>query len=119
MTRLTVDYGIDLGTTNSAVAVLDGTEVRILPDSAGRLITPSAVHIDANGQVYVGEGAKKTVNTALRFKRSMGQGDQAAKVLSGRRMRPEELSAEVLKELRGIVREQGAEELREVVITVP
>ena len=127
MASMTVNKGIDLGTTNSAVAVLDGVQVTVIPNSVGNLITPSVVHIDERGTVFVGQGAKDQArgdrerNTALRFKRTMGQGDQAAKLFTSSRkeLRPDEISAEILKELRRDYRDQRGEELRDVVITVP
>ena len=127
MPSMTVNKGIDLGTTNSAVAVLDGAQVNVIPNSLGNLITPSVVHLDSRGTCFVGQAAKDQArgdrerNTALRFKRTMGQGDQAAKLFksSGKQLRPEEISAEILKELRRDYRDQRGEELRDVVITVP
>ncbi|MEO9820473.1 MAG: Hsp70 family protein [Paracoccaceae bacterium] len=124
--RSTIDYGIDLGTTNSVVAVMERRGPRILPGADNHVTTPSAVHITSNGQVLIGTGAKARANddpdnTATRWKRTMGKGKGAAKkfTLSGRIMQPEELSAEILKSLRDTIRERRGEEPREVVITVP
>jgi molecular chaperone DnaK len=127
MTRLTIDYGIDLGTTNSAIAVREDSGVVLIPNKDGSVTTPSAVHVDKRGRIFVGAGAKNELlrqsenNTATVFKRTMGQGAGAAFQFesSGRKMLPEELSAEVLKELRADVRDKRGEELREIVITVP
>ena len=55
--RATIDYGIDLGTSNSAIAVQDGVRPRLLPGKNGDVLLPSAVHVRADGQVVVGEEA--------------------------------------------------------------
>lgn len=124
--RSTIDYGVDLGTTNSVVAVMERIGPRILPGADNHVTTPSAVHITSNGQVLIGTGAKARANddpdnTATRWKRTMGKGKGAAKkfTLSGRSMQPEELSAEILKSLRDTIRERRGEEPREIVITIP
>ena len=126
MQRLTIDYGIDLGTTNSEVAILQGTAPRIIPNGEGASYTPSAVWIDKRGHLFVGSKAKQHQdddpdNCAVEFKLKMGLGENARKqfVRSGRVMLPEELSAEVLKSLRADVQAQTGEELRAAVMTVP
>ncbi len=129
MTRATIDFGIDLGTTNSSIAVMGDSEVRLIPNKTGSMITPSAVWIDKRGTLLVGEEAKKRTlcdlegmdNGDLEFKLRMGRGVEVAKhfVRSGREMTPEELSAEVLKSLRIDVRSELSEEVRAAVITVP
>jgi molecular chaperone DnaK len=126
MMRTTVDYGIDLGTTTSAVAVLDGTTAEIVKNAATQSdITPSAVYVDKRGRIHVGHEARARVetdsdNVAVEFKRRMGLRDQArAFANTGRTMRPEELSAEVLKSLRADVRQRYDEDIHAAVITVP
>lgn len=124
MERATIDYGIDLGTTNSVVALFENGDVTIIPDQEGRNMTPSAVHIDAHGRVIVGSAAKDRAfddpdNTATVFKREMGRKATRRFKDTGRQLSPEELSAEVLKSLRADVRDQRGEELRVAVITVP
>ena len=127
MARLTIDYGIDLGTTNSAIAVREDNGIVLIPNKDGSVTTPSAVHVDKRGQTHVGAAAKgaalrdRKSNTATIFKRTMGQGADATWQFeaSGRRMLPEELSAEVLMQLRADVRDKRGEELREIVIAVP
>lgn len=106
MTRSTIDYGIDLGTTNSAVALLTGVEPKIISNRHRASVTPSAVWIDKRGVVHVGEEAKGRFehdkeNADIEFKRRMGMGAEGAKLFksNGRSMLPEELSAEVLKSL--------------------
>lgn len=124
MARLTVDFGIDLGTTNSVAAVYEGDKVTLIPNREGAVTTPSAVHIDRRGRLHVGAGARahdEEENTALRFKRTMGLGKEAAKHFANgdRRLLPEELSAEVLKQLRADIRDKRGEEPREIVVTIP
>ena len=129
MERTTIDYGIDLGTTNSAIAVLQGTDATVIMAKDGRTFTPSAVWIDKRGRLHVGQEAKQCIergveevdNQATEFKLRMGLG-QEGKVLfarSAREMLPEELSAEVLKELKLQVRTIRSEEIEAAVITVP
>src|SRR6516164_9696513 len=105
MQRTHIDFGIDLGTTNSTIAVIDGIDAKVIPNSAGSGITPSAVWIDKRGNTRVGQAAKTQAlgededNAYLEFKLRMGLGAEGAYtfVRSARTMLPEELSAEVLK----------------------
>jgi len=127
MPRKTIDFGIDLGTTNSTIAVIDGTDAKVIPNKFGSNITPSAVWIDKRGSLHVGQEAKLRAliddpeNADLEFKLRMGLGVEGKKVFvrSGREMLPEELSAEVLKSLRMDVQTNMGEELHAAVITVP
>jgi molecular chaperone DnaK len=59
MSRITIDFGIDLGTTNSEIAVLRGTEVQVFKDNDGPENTPSAVWIHKKDKLYVGHRAKE------------------------------------------------------------
>ena len=122
--RNTIDYGLDLGTTNSAVAVLDGNEVQVIRNNDDKEYTPSAVWIDKNGRLYVGSTAYAQLerdpdNAHAEFKLQMGTSEPRTFLRSGRRMKPEELSAEILKQLRADVLKGRKEELESVVITVP
>ncbi|MGO9119696.1 MAG: Hsp70 family protein [Desulfomonilaceae bacterium] len=127
MQRTTIDFGIDLGTTNSSIAVIDEIDARVIPNKGGSGTTPSAVWIDKRGRIHVGQEAKLRAlvedqdNGALEFKLSMGSGPEGKRVFarSGKNMLPEELSAEVLKSLKTDVRTSIGEELRAAVITVP
>lgn len=125
MTRSTIDFGIDLGTTNSSIAVLSGTEAEVIRNNENSDTTPSAVWIDAKGSLYVGRQAREHVesdaeNSAAEFKLVMGtKGQGVVFRSSGRTMEPEELSAEVLKSLRGDVQQRRGEEISAAVITVP
>lgn len=126
MSRTTIDFGIDLGTTNSAVAVLKGVTPEIIKNNVDRDVTPSAVFINKRGAVQVGQGAKDRLldersveDTFLEFKRRMGTGHVYQFKSSGRSMKPEDLSAEVLKQLRADVQSRTSEEIGAVIITVP
>jgi molecular chaperone DnaK len=126
MQRTTIDFGIDLGTTNSSIAIIDNTETKIIPNKGGSVTTSSAVWIDKRGQLHVGEEAKKRVSTDpengdCEFKLRMGMGDEGSKhfVRSDRKMSPEALSAEVLKSLKTDVQASMDETLIAAVITVP
>lgn len=124
MRRTTVDFGIDLGTTNSSIALLKGTEVEVFRNNEGFEYTPSAVWIDRKGKVYVGRQAKEHLedddeNATSEFKLQMGGSAEKTFERSGKRMKPEELSAQVLKTLRADVQQRSGEEIDAAVITVP
>jgi molecular chaperone DnaK len=121
---LTIDYGIDLGTTNSAIAVQHPDKLELVAGSDSDPLLPSAVHISAAGEVLVGAPARAAMqtdpaNTALEFKRQMGTDTRREFPASGRRLAPEELSAEVLRALVGRVATATGEAPRAAVITVP
>jgi len=126
MSRTTIDFGIDLGTTNSGIAVLRGTVADIIKNNLDNDITPSAVFIDKRGQIQVGQRAKNRLedqNAAddvyIEFKRRMGTDHKYEFRTADRVLRPEEVSAEVLKSLRGDVQQRLGEDARASVITVP
>jgi molecular chaperone DnaK len=127
MKRMTIDFGIDLGTTNSTIAVVDGVDAKPIPNKVGSIITPSAVWIDKRGNLHVGEEAKGHAlkddpeNGDLEFKLRMGMREEGIKrfVRSERAMLPEELSAEVLKSLKMDVQTNMGEDVQAAVITVP
>ena len=119
------DCGIDLGTTNSCIAVPDNeTRYRIIENQADRMIvTPSAVSITRTGREIIGSRAYnslKTEDLAIQFKRSMGS-DRVISFESARvRRTPEELSALVLTEMLNDAKESlNLERIENVVITVP
>lgn len=126
MSRTTIDFGIDLGTTNSGVAILHGAGIDIIKNNIDADITPSAVFIDKREQIHVGKRAKDRIedersadDVYIEFKLRMG-GDHPYKFkTSGLIMKPEELSAEVLKSLRGDVQQRLGEDIQAAVITVP
>ncbi len=122
----TIDFGIDLGTTNSCVARWDNESgvIRIFQNNDQMNVTPSAVHILKTGRVIVGRRASSALvtdpdNVAVEFKRWMGQKDRINFLAAGRDMSAEELSAEILKSLKEDVRRQTGCDMRSAVITVP
>jgi molecular chaperone DnaK len=124
MTRSTIDFGIDLGTTNSALAVLKGVTTEVIKNNRNNDITPSAVYIGKKGNLEVGISA---LNRALEnpddayteFKRRMGTDHVYRFKSSGQSLKPEDLSAEVIKSLRNDVQVRTGELLEAAVITVP
>ena len=113
--------GIDLGTTNSAVAVLEGNESKIIPNPEGNRTTPSVVAFK-NGEIQVGEVAKRqavtNLNTISSIKRHMG--DASYKVeIEGKQYTPQEISAMILQYLKGYSEEYLGEKVEKAVITVP
>ena len=125
MSRLTIDYGIDLGTTNSSIAVFDRTGPRIIRNNENEQFTPSAVWIEKNGALRVGRAAKERAlsdprNGAIEFKLLMGKAHTTSFQNQNRSFKPEELSAEVLKSLKeDVIRSNNGEVLESAVITVP
>ena len=126
MSRTTIDYGIDLGTTNSAIAVIAGTGTEVIKNNVDADITPSAVYINRSGNLWVGQNARSKLaderaedDVFIEFKRRMGTGFEYAFRASGRQMKPEELSAEVLKSLRSDVMQKKGEHISAAVLTVP
>jgi molecular chaperone DnaK len=125
MSRDTIDVGIDLGTTNSALAVAAGADATVVRNTWQREFTPSAVYVSENGNVYVGDEAKSRLerdpdNACGEFKLQMGSpGEHKLFTASGRRMTPEDLSAEVLKSLRADLARATGEQVGAAVITVP
>ena len=120
----TVDYGIDLGTTNSCISRWEGGSLRVFQNNDQMNVTPSAVHILKTGRVIVGRRAYAALltdpdNVAVEFKRWIGQKDRFRFPSAQRELSAEELSAEVLKSLKEDVRRQTGTEVTTAVITVP
>src|SRR3954471_1706008 len=120
----TIDYGIDLGTTNSALARQDGRQQRLLPGPHGDPLLPSAIQITASGEIIVRSRARAMLdadpaNTTIEFKRLMGTGEKKRFPASGKEYTPEELSAEILKSLAERARAADGESPRAAVITIP
>src|SRR5438046_8782023 len=91
--------GIDLGTTNSAVAVLEGGEPLVIPNAEGQRITPSVVGFAKTGEILVGEVAKRQAitnpdRTVRSIKRHMGEKDWSLDV-DGKKWTPQEVSAQI------------------------
>jgi hypothetical protein len=117
-----VFIGIDLGTTNSALAVFDGDRVTILPNALGENLTPSVVHLDDAGALEVGRAARRFLEqeparTRAEWKRLMGTAQRLP--IGERALLPEELSARVLEGLLGDARDALGFAPRAAVISVP
>ncbi|MFG6121114.1 MULTISPECIES: molecular chaperone DnaK [Thalassobacillus] len=112
--------GIDLGTTNSCVAVMEGGESKVIPNPEGNRTTPSAVAFK-NGERQVGEVAKRQAitnpNTILSIKRYMGT-DHKVEV-EGKEYTPQEVSAIILQYIKGYAEDYLGETVDKAVITVP
>jgi molecular chaperone DnaK len=123
--RQTFDFGIDLGTTNSAIAVLNGVTPKIIKNLLDDDITPSAVSINKRHELVDGKSAKDKLkqngrtDTQIEFKRVMGTQQSFTFKAAGMTKLPEELSAEILKALRADVQRAMGEEPLAAVITVP
>jgi len=131
--RQKIDYGIDLGTTNSAIARMESGEAVIIKSDDNQMdTTPSCVSFNKKKTMFVGQSAKNQVeseaasafrsrrqaqsNSYLEFKRTMGTDQRFESSAMERSFLSEELSAEILKKLRSYVRD---EELTSIIITVP
>ena len=115
--------GIDLGTTNSVVAVLEGGEPTVIPNAEGSRTTPSVVAFAKNGEVLVGEVAKRqavtNVDRTIRsVKRHMGT-NWATADIDGKKYTPQEVSARVLMKLKRDAEAYLGETVTNAVITVP
>jgi molecular chaperone DnaK len=126
MNRTTIDFGIDLGTTNSAIAVLKGTATEIVKNNHDADITSSSVYISKQARVQVGQRARNRLedqqaadDVYIEFKRRMGTGHIYQFQSAGLSKTPEDLSAEILKSLRGDVQQRLGEDIHAAVITVP
>jgi molecular chaperone DnaK len=126
MKRNTIDFGIDLGTTNSEIACRDNGDVIVFKNYLQSEYTPSVVRIDEKGTVMVGRKAYERLlddpdNTVGGFKRWMGTQQIKKFVSSNKKLKPEELSAEVLKDLKVTAKAKLSqdEEINCAVITVP
>src|SRR6266536_724892 len=135
--------GIDLGTTNSCVAVMEGGEPKVIPNEEGGRTTPSVVAFTKNGERLVGQVAKRQAitnpeNTIYSIKRFMGrrydevneemkmvpykvvrQGDHVAIVAQGKEYTPPQISAMILQKLKKAAEDYLGEKVTEAVITVP
>ncbi len=112
--------GIDLGTTNSCVAVLEGGEAHVIPNPEGNRTTPSVVAFK-NGERIVGDAAKRQAitnpNTVSSIKRLMGTSKKTE--LDGKKYTPEEISAMILGYLKDYAEAYLGEKVDKAVITVP
>lgn len=112
--------GIDLGTTNSCVSVMEGGECKVITNPEGNRTTPSVVAFK-NGERIVGDAAKRQVvtnkNTVSSIKRKMGTSEKVS--LEGKDYTPQQISAMVLQYLKGYAEEYLGEKVEKAVITVP
>ena len=116
--------GIDLGTSNSALASFDGQIVGVVPNAVGETLTPSVVRIDAAGAVTVGRRAQRQRetdpgNVAAAWKRLMGSEERLRFEAAGRALLPEELSAHLLSALLADARDVLGWTPRAAVISTP
>lgn len=114
--------GIDLGTTNSAVAVMEGGKPTIITNTEGNRTTPSIVAFTKNGERIVGETAKRQAitnpdRTIASIKREMGTSYR--KSIDGKEYSPEDISAMILQKMKSDVESYLGETVTEAVITVP
>ena len=114
--------GIDLGTTNSCVAVMEGGQPVVIPNSEGQRTTPSIVGFTKSGERLIGEVAKRQAitnpdNTVMSIKREMGSNFKVN--IDGKAYSPQEISAMVLQKLKTDAESYLGEKVTQAVITVP
>lgn len=114
--------GIDLGTTNSCVAVMEGGEPVVIPNSEGSRTTPSVVAVNKDGERLVGAIAKRQAvvnadSTVISIKREMGTNYKAK--MGGKEYTPQEISAMILQKLKADAESYLGEPVTQAVITVP
>ncbi len=114
--------GIDLGTTNSCVAVMEGGEPTVIPNAEGGRTTPSVVAFTANGERLVGQSAKRQAvtnaeKTIVSIKRDMGT-DRKVKI-DDKTFSPQEISAMILQKLKADAESYLSDTVTQAVITVP
>ena len=138
--------GIDLGTTNSCVAVMEGDKVKVIENAEGARTTPSIVAYKEDGEILVGQAAKRQAvtnpqNTLFAIKRLIGRkfedkvvqkdiamvpykivkadnGDAWVEV-NGKKLAPPQISAEILKKMKKTAEDYLGENVTEAVVTVP
>ena len=114
--------GIDLGTTNSCVAVMEGGEAAVIPNAEGNRTTPSVVAFSKDGERMVGQVAKRQAitnpdRTISSIKREMGTDHKVT--IDGKQYTPQEISAMILQKLKGDAEAYLGQPVSEAVITVP
>ncbi len=114
--------GIDLGTTNSCVSVMEGGEAKVIVNAEGLRTTPSVVAF-RNGEITVGENARRqaatNLDTVMSIKRHMGTDYTVAIKSTGKTYKPQEISAMILQNLKATAEAYLGEKVTEAVITVP
>ncbi|HZT41487.1 MAG TPA: molecular chaperone DnaK [Chthonomonadaceae bacterium] len=114
--------GIDLGTTNSVVAVMEGGEPTVIPNAEGSRLTPSVVGFNKSGERLVGSSAKRQAiihpdRTVISIKRKMGTSEKVT--IDGKSYSPEEISAMILQKLKTDAEAYLGQPVTEAVVTVP
>jgi molecular chaperone DnaK len=114
--------GIDLGTTNSCVAVMEGGEPVVIPNSEGNRTTPSVVAFSKDGERLVGQIAKRQAvtnpdHTIISIKRKMGTSDKVN--IDGDSFSPQEISAMILQKIKTDAESYLGQKVTQAVITVP
>ncbi len=113
--------GIDLGTTNSCVCVMEGDQAKVIPNAEGGRTTPSVVAFK-NGEIIVGDPAKRQMvtnpNTVYSIKRHMGEANYTVDI-EGKKYTPQEISAMILQNLKASAEAYLGEKVEKAVITVP
>ena len=114
--------GIDLGTTNSVVSIIEGGEPTVIPNAEGSRLTPSAVGFNKTGERLVGASAKRQAvispeRTVISIKRKMGTSDKVS--IDGKSYTPEEISAMIIQKLKTDAEAYLGQQVTEAVITVP
>ena len=114
--------GIDLGTTNSCVAVMEGGEPTVIPNAEGARTTPSVVAFTKDGERLVGQIAKRQAitnpdRTVISIKREMGTAHKVT--IDGKEYTPQEISAMILQKLKADAESYLGEPVTQAVITVP
>ena len=114
--------GIDLGTTNSAAAFIDGSNARVIPNKAGNTVTPSVVYFAEDGSIAVGEPAVNMKlaapnRTVTGIKRKMGIDENVN--VAGKRYSPQLISSYILKKLKNDAEDYLGQSIHDAVITVP
>ena len=114
--------GIDLGTTNSCVAVMEGGEPVVIPNAEGSRTTPSVVAFSKSGERLVGQIAKRQAvtnpeNTVISIKRKMGTNEKVD--IDGEKFSPQEISAMILQKLKADAENYLGQKITQAVITVP
>jgi molecular chaperone DnaK len=115
--------GIDLGTTNSVISVLEGGEPVVIPNAEGSRTTPSVVGFAKTGEIVVGEVAKRQAitnpdRTVRSVKREMGRKDWHVEI-DGKRWTPQEISAQILMKLKRDAEAYLGDSVAQAVVTVP
>ena len=115
--------GIDLGTTNSCMAIMEGGEAVVIPNAEGGRTTPSVVGFSKKGEKLVGQVAKRQAvsnpeNTVYSIKRHMGDANYKV-TLQGKQYKPQEISAMILQKLKSDAEAYLGEKIMQAVITVP